>query len=740
MEFSMPRITLKVTDPRNGQLHEIDAKQIDQVSNSNPAATGRTSADAADGKIDLFVRSESNWSGISTKHLQIDAGRLSSEQAAALNAAVESGNSSSLRIEGQSGAVSVRSDLAVELNHQLGAPVAHDPSRSLEPSASPIMLSNEGVFSTETDAARPLEGRIAGLSRAAEAADQLADGRDLFSHNQVSTTVRAKALGEIQSLLSKVESHESLPADEKAKARSAAATLTHELIRGLGNEGEEGQLKRAAFTQYAQMVRTETVGGLKDSMIFNAVQQRAFLPADLQKEVDGMKAQIAPTTLPYDKWFADGKRELNISYAAGHGENFYEGMTEFLQERGYSKITEGGHRDPRHLQMKKTVNGEEYTVNIDLRHFSKDSFKDIDNPKYDMIVYGGHSNLGGNTRKSLDNAPEATGKDKLVFLGLCSGKDNLDGVRKAFPEAQLVTTFNSSYFYTKPTDGGGKQFTTGEDAKALTEMIEGALRQDDWQTIGDNIRKRAVGRRHHKELGNYLTPIDTQFNARFLDGDGDGSADLIDRHFNIETVKVGAQPSGSLTPTKPAEGKLNGELPARASHFANTIDLYNPTYDKFSHKGRIVSDGYFQGKEGDAIVAFDTVTEDGRQFYKMQVNDRYSGASEEALRAITMVEYHNHLASTEADFPIKDPVKSAVTGLMTAVASLKYDQGYNDQAVFSAIKSHYGLPEGVKLKDAKAILQADRTDYTGSLRLADQWLDKMDDSTKEALARRFGSE
>ena len=80
----MPRITLKVTDPRNGQLHEIDAKQIDQVSNSNPAATGRTSADAADGKIDLFVRSESNWSGISTKHLQIDAGRLSSEQAAAI--------------------------------------------------------------------------------------------------------------------------------------------------------------------------------------------------------------------------------------------------------------------------------------------------------------------------------------------------------------------------------------------------------------------------------------------------------------------------------------------------------------------------------------------------------------------------------------------------------------------------------------------------------------------------------
>ena len=258
--------------------------------------------------------------------------------------------------------------------------------------------------------------------------------------------------------------------------------------------------------------------------------------------------------------------------------------------------------------------------------------------------------------------PEATGEDKLIFLGLCSGKDNLDGVRKAFPEAQLVTTFNSSYFYTKPTENGGKQFTTGEDAKALTEIIEGALKQDDWETIGDNIRERAVGRRHHKELGNYLTPIDTQFNARFLDGDSDGSVDLVDRHFNIDTIEVAAQPSNSLKPRKPPEGTLNGDLPARASHFANTIDLYNPTYDDFSHKGRIVSDGYYAGTNQDPIVKFSTVTEDGRQFYKMQVNDRFAGTSEEALRAITMIEYHNHLAATEKDFPIKDPVQSVVTG------------------------------------------------------------------------------
>ena len=734
----MPRTTLKVTDPRNGQVHEITAKRLDQVRNDNPHKATDRGVDVADGKIDLFVRSENNWRGVNTQHLQIDKDRLSPEQADALDAAISSGKSFALQLKDHYGSVTARSDLAMELNHQLGAPLAHDPARSLEPADKPLFLSAEGQFATETDASRPLEGRIAGLSRAAEAADQLADGRALFSHNQVSVEVQSKTLANIQDLLSVVDSNEALKADDKAKVRSAAATVTHELIRGLGNEGAQGELKRAAFAQYRAMVQQETVGGLKESMIFNAVQQRAMLPADLQKEVDGMKQAIAPTTLPYDKWFADGKRELNISYAAGHGENFYEGMTEFLQERGYTKITEGGgYNNPRHLQMKKTVGGEEYTVNIDLRHYDDDSFKDINDPKYDMIVYGGHSNLGGNTRRSLRRAPEATGEDKLIFLGLCSGKDNLDGVRKAFPEAQLVTTFNSSYFYTKPTENGGKQFTTGEDAKALTEIIEGALKRDDWETIGDNIRERAVGRRHHKELGNYLTPIDTQFNARFLDGDSDGSVDLVDRHFNIDTIEVAAQPSNSLKPRKPPEGTLNGDLPARASHFANTIDLYNPTYDDFSHKGRIVSDGYYAGTNQDPIVKFSTVTEDGRQFYKMQVNDRFAGTSEEALRAITMIEYHNHLAATEKDFPIKDPVQSVVTGLLTGVASLKYDQGYNDEAVFRAIKRRYNIPRGVHLKDAKAILAADSRDYTGSVRLANQWLERMDERTKAQLARRF---
>ena len=529
----MPRnLTLKVTDPNTGRVHNFAAKQLERIDINTPQAGDQRAADPKDGAVDLFVRGESRWGRIEGHHLRLDADAISPEAAKALQAAITSGGASAIELDGE--AVSVRGDIGVELAHHLGAALPHDPARALSGSERPIFLAADGTFAAQAGASDSLKGRVDGLFRAAETADRGADGVDIFNQNKVSLATRKATLTEVASTLAQVNADPDMSADAKAQARSSAATVTHELIRSLGNEGDAGALKRDAFAQYQKMAANETVGGLKESMIFNAVQQKAFLPEDLHPAVDKMKAEMAPTTPPYDAWFKDGKTELNISYAAGQGEGFYEGVTEFMKKKGFEVIDKGSWNKPRHLQMKKTVNGEERTVNIQLRHFSKDSFKDIDDPNTDIVVYGGHSNLGGNTRKSLENAPEGTGKDKLIFLGLCSGKDNLDGVRKAFPEAQLVTTFNSSYFHTKTTASGAKQFSTGEDTRALTEIINGALREDDWATINGNIRDRAVGYNHDKELGNYLTPIDTQFNARFRDAVGELKLEDLNRQMQME--------------------------------------------------------------------------------------------------------------------------------------------------------------------------------------------------------------
>jgi hypothetical protein len=434
--------------------------------------------------------------------------------------------------------------------------------------------------------------------------------------------------------------------------------------------------------------------------------------------------------------------------AAGHGEGFYEGITEFLTKRGFEVTQPGGGESwfsndkPRVLTLEKEgPNGEMRKFNIHLRNFNGDSFKEIDDPKYNIVAYMGHSNLGGNTRNSVDAAPSATGEDKLIFLGLCSGKDNVDRVRKAFPEAQLMTTFNSSYFRKKPIPGGGSQFYEGEDAKALTQLVNGIMGEQDWAEINENVRNKAVGFAHDKARGNYITPLDARMNARFRDIDADGKADLHDKHFNLDVLAVRSEPSGSFeadpitdNPDKP----LNGDIPHLAAGFANTIDLYNPTFKNFHKEGRILSDGYFHGQADDPMVRFRTETLDGKPVYLMQVNSAYRGVGEEALRAVTMVEYTRHLAQTEEKYVVKDPLKRELLGMIAGGASLVYDHGHREDAVFGAMVKHYNLPDGVKWEDLSQLIEDEKHNYTGSEEMADKWLKKMDPETKAALNARFG--
>lgn len=746
----MSTLKLQFRDPSTGQMHQLEGAVVDRLTQHDNQSTDALRNNPNDGQVDIFLHMDkryAHWGGGKREsvHLQINTEHLTDEQAQALAAAIRSGQDDAFKLEGSRSfnVLTVQTDLWNERSELFGAE-SHAQDQSLTAEGPAVFLSETGVFSTEAGTApTSLNETATALYRAAEAGDSLAEGETIFSRNGVSLETKQQALNTIQEALASANNG-ALSTNEAAQLRSSSATILTEMMVSLGTDGAEGELKSEAFAQLTQLIQNETLGGLKESMIFNAVRAQSGLNAADSETVDMLRQEIAPPAPPTDKWFADGKRELNISFAAGHGENFYDGATEWFEGQGFEITEEGSdsfwNSKPRELQLKKVINGEEYTVNIHMRHFNNDSFLDIDNDNYDMVVYQGHSNLGNNTRKSVDRAPEATGKDKLIFLGLCAGKDNIDRVRKAFPEAQLVTTFNSSYFNTKAAPDGGRQFTKGEDIKALMQIINGSLERASWSEIGENIREKAVGYNHSdKTIGNYVTPLDLQLGSRFRDLDNDGSAMAIDRHFNVDVLKVQPGVSSSLQPVDiDTDGqKLNGELPHLAAGFANTIDLYNPTYDKFSHKGRIMSDGYYKGSPNDPIVRFDTRVENGEKAYVMQVNESFANIGEEALRAITMVEYNRHLANTEELYPVKDPVERELVGLLTAAASLTYDAGYRDAAVFEAIVDHYNLPEGLSWKDAGKLINDEKHDYTGSVKLARKWMSSLPDATLQELKDTF---
>ena len=63
-------------------------------------------------------------------------------------------------------------------------------------------------------------------------------------------------------------------------------------------------------------------------------------------------------------------------------------------------------------------------------------------------------------------------------------------------------------------------------------------------------------------------------------------------------------------------------------------------------------------------------------------------------------------------------------------ASLVYDHGHREDAVFAAMVKHYNLPDGVKWEDLSQLIEDEKHNYTGSEEMADKWLKKMDPETK----------
>ena len=102
---------------------------------------------------------------------------------------------------------------------------------------------------------------------------------DLYTAVGASLEIKKAAnLRALQDTLSQVRAGTMAP-DEKAKVRSAVATNLAELISSLGHEGTAGQLKAEAFQSYQDLVKTETVTGLKESMIFNGIRIQSRLDA-----------------------------------------------------------------------------------------------------------------------------------------------------------------------------------------------------------------------------------------------------------------------------------------------------------------------------------------------------------------------------------------------------------------------------------------------------------------------------
>lgn len=718
----MSDFKVRFRDPQSGRQVEMEAER---QKSSWRADTVETSFDNAtvenDGQVDVMV-DESVWFYRRSHHLGISTDNMSSEDAAALKRALENPNASSLRIfDLQSG----RSLSSVRVLQTDAAGELTDVSTNLDATGArrEVRLTPSGHIATP-DGKEPTTPKEVGdgLFRAASLIDDIPG--NLFDDIQAPVALKEKMLDNLVASMESAapgQTPEGLDETQTLQMRSSAATTMLELMTSKTNV--DPAFQEQVFNHYEAAIQNEPNGLLKDSMVFNLHRLQDTLPASLQGRVEGMMDTVAPSKPPYDAWFADGDSTVKIAFAAGH-ESYQDGIDR-LKGEGF-EVASNSHGK---TTLTKTVerNGVETTFEINMRHYSTDMYKEMNDPDVDIQMYSGHSNWGRNVRSSLKNAPEGTGKDKLILTDLCVGKGEIQMTRDKYPDAHLITTHNSSYF---------RPGSDSEGIHALLNVMDGIANRDGYADMAEATRKDNPWKWTHERYGvdnNFIFPTDLETRRRVLDQDHDGQADVFDRMVNFNTFDVETDTAREFEAIVPARDTQ--ELVGTKVHFAaqtiNRMAIYSGVMKNSNSAGEVLPGGYFTPNEGeDRLFRFDKVEMNGEPTVRMTMNADFAHMSEEALRMAASYEYAMYKVD-EGDINL-NPEQAKMNAMIFASHSLYTDAGHRDSAVWKEFMSAYNLPD-ISRSDVESAKKADDHYYSGSRASLTSLWEKITPEAQEAL-------
>lgn len=545
---------------------------------------------------------------------------------------------------------------------------------------------------------------------------------------------------------------------EGLQLRSSAFTVLVHLTECLSGAPAASALAREVEDAVLATARAETHPVLRDAFAYAAHRLAPALGASGREAAEALFAAVVPRTPPYAAWFGDtAPSTLVVRWYAGQGsEGFLRGTIELLEREGYAPE---GAPDAGQPAVYTRRYGDT-TVRIRVALFANNLFESMDDPAVHIIGYDGHSDIGRNMRRALRRAPDLRGA-KLVFYGLCAGKDALFRVRARYPEAQLMTTFNSSYFRTAPDSNGTRRMVESENFNALMQVVEGVAYRQDWAQIRDEIHDKAIPRYwrgHHALPGgaNYVTPIDTALRRAALDSDADGQADALDRLVDFNPFAVAASTRDAFTPVDPGRPAhaLSGVDVHVAANTCNTAMLYNPLTKKYNDTGRIVGGGYADLGPTDPITRWTLIELGGETAWQLEVNRHYAHLGEEATRAVALYAWNafehrrdpglyrrRWRASTwqsATDRP--DPADVALMGLTLATFTLAYDMKdgfsgphHRDREIWRAMGAHFGLP-ALDFRPIHRLIYDEKHDYAGSPAMVQAWRETLSAEQIAALS------
>lgn len=564
-----------------------------------------------------------------------------------------------------------------------------------------VFLTASGQLTTDPSGKEPTTVKEKGdaLYRAADLIDS---GRaDLLGSSSISLTKKKALFANLSASLDQASVSAPDTAFEnptqKLQQRASAGALLLNLVEGLkSDDPKQKALKDAAFNRYVGLIEKETNPILRDSLIFNMHLAKPGLSTEQKDVSNKFMREVAPLTPPYEGWFKNGNKNLNVEVNI-MGEFFAE-ETKAYERKGFKKVSE----DYSGCVMKKTFkeNGVETEVTLNCRNSSSGVLNKMSDPNTHMVVYSGHANWGKLIRNELKNSPAQSG-DKLNVILQCCGRGIMDDFAAKYPGSQLITTKFSSY--------------ASEDQAVLMKTIEGIAKRQPWQTISKDVNEDSW----NNSRRNYTLPADVLFRKRQLDRDKDGLADAYDKVVNFNTFNVPQDVKNSFTPKPPGidPSRIEGGKIHNAVGMFNTVSGFSEFLED-SNKNQVVDHGWFTPKPGenDLVRIQKGKDEDGRAVYRVQMNGNYSHASQESINARAHYEMQQYFLKQSGSRLSEQDRK--LSGLLLAGHALNINKswpGPEDEEAFNKLREQSGLPASVTFSAVRSALDAEHDFYSGSM-------------------------